>query len=187
MFDADGGRFTYAYDAVGRLASLHNPKQERTTYGYDAAAQKTAIWLANQSRTSHTFDAAGRKTMVHNLDSNDTTLSRFDYQYDGVGNRLSVAEDGGDRVTWTYDRSYQLRREHRSGVSGYDVTHAYDAVGNRLLQVEGAARTTFAYDAANQITSKVDFAGITTYSHDADRPLSEVGVWMLRYRRHAKP
>jgi hypothetical protein len=31
-------------------------------------------------------------------------------------------EPDGSRVTWTYDKTYQLTREHRSGLIAVDTT-----------------------------------------------------------------
>jgi YD repeat-containing protein len=56
--------------------------------------------------------------------------------------RTSVVESSGDRVTWSYDSAYQLLNERRSGVNGYNVTHTYDAAGNRTVKIDSGARTT---------------------------------------------
>jgi RHS repeat-associated protein len=79
----------------------------------------------------------------------------------------TTAESGGDRTTWSYDRAYQLTHERRSGLTSFDVTHAYDPAGNRLVQADSGARTTFSYDAANELTVALSAAGRTTYSYDA--------------------
>jgi len=64
-----------------------------------------------------------------------------------VGNRLAVAEANGDLATWSYDETYQLTRERRSGANAYDTTYTYDGVGNRLTKVESGAITTYSCDA----------------------------------------
>lgn len=124
--------------------------------------------LDNGTWTSITYDAAGRTTAVANLKSDDSVISSFDYACDGAGNRLSVVEAGGDRVTWTYDRTYQLLTEDRSGVSGYTHTFTYDPVGNRLTKDDGTTVTTSVYDAANRLQTAEDGSGVTTYTFDAN-------------------
>ena len=64
-----------------------------------------------------------------------------------MGNRLAVAEANGDLATWSYDETYQLTRERRSGATAYDTTYTYDGVGNRLTKVESGAITTYSCDA----------------------------------------
>jgi RHS repeat-associated protein len=101
------------------------------------------------------------------LKSDDSAISRFDYRYDNTGARIGVTESNGDRVTWSYDKTDRLTGEQRSGANAYAITHAYDAAGNRLVQVNNGARTTYAYDAANQLSTSIDSSGTTTYTYDA--------------------
>lgn len=72
------------------------------------------------------------------------------------------------RPDWSYDDTYQLTAEHRSGANSYAHTFAYDPAGNRTLKNEDSSRTTYSYDAANQLETGVAAAGTTTYSFDAD-------------------
>ena len=106
-----------------------------------------------------------------NLSSTSTTLSSFSYALDAVGNRLRVVESTGNRVTWSYDKTYQLTNEQRSGSNSYNITYTYDPVGNRLVLIEDATRTTSSYDAANELTKSKSNTGlttsITTYTSDA--------------------
>ena len=83
------------------------------------------------------------------------------------GNRQRVVESSGNRVTWSYDKTYQLKNEQRSGSNSYNITYTYDPVGNRLTEINGGVRTTSSYDAANELTRSQVVAGITTYTSDA--------------------
>lgn len=203
MIDPDGGRFTYAYDELGRSDWLENPYNERTTFVYDDAGQLLTKTLGNGTRATHIYDEAGRVARVVNLKSDDSVLSQFDYSYDEVGNRISVVESDAARVTWTYDDSYRLVQEHRTGGTtvgwddltvnqwdaltadqwdtmqtsvAYNITHAYDPLGNRLVKVEDGARTTCMYDASNQPATSEDPTGVTTFTYDAtgNQQLQEV-------------
>ena len=40
-------------------------------------------------------------------------------------------------MTWTYDNTYQLKNEQRSGSNSYNITYTYDPVGNRLVLING--------------------------------------------------
>jgi YD repeat-containing protein len=71
-------------------------------------------------------------------------------------------------VSWSYDPTYQLTNEKRSGPNNYNITYAYDAVGNRTLMVNGGASTTYAYNAANELATSQTSAGLTTYAFDGD-------------------
>ena len=58
------------------------------------------------------------------------------------------------RVTWTYDNTYPLTDEKRSGANSYDMTYAYDSVGNRLTKDDCTDVTTFTYDAARVVVAE---------------------------------
>ena len=105
---------------------------------------------------SHTFDVAGRETLLGNYSPSGTSLAVFTNTYDGVGNRLSVLELDGSRVTYAYDPSYQLTNEQRSGRTPYNTTFSYDGMGNRLVQNNTGVLTTSTFNAANELlTSQI--------------------------------
>jgi YD repeat-containing protein len=166
--DPDGGVTTYSYDSRNLLAGLVNPFGERTTWVYDALGRVTTMTHGNGSLAQHDYDAAGRLTALRNLKSDASVISIFTYSYDAVGNRRGAAEANGDRVTWSYDPTYQLTREQRIGANSYDITYSYDPTGNRLLKIESGAATTYSYDAANQLNTSEDSCGVTTYTYDAN-------------------
>jgi RHS repeat-associated protein len=168
LIEPEGARFTYTFDADGRTNYVANPQGQRATWSYDAASRVTGIHYANTTRTSYLYDNASRLLRVANLSSTSTTLSSFSYALDGVGNRLRVVESSGNRVTWSYDKTYQLRNEQRSGSNSYNITYTYDPVGNRLVLINGGVPTTSTYDVANELhTSHAFSVGITTYTSDA--------------------
>ena len=61
------------------------------------------------------FGVNNRPIELVNSTSGGTMISSLTYTYDNVGNRTNVAELDGGRTTWSYDRTYQLTREHRYG------------------------------------------------------------------------
>jgi len=119
-------------------------------------------------RVSNTYDNADHLLLLANLTSTGTTLSSFNYAYNGVGNRTRVLEVDGSVVTWNYDPTYQLTNEQRSGANSYNITYTYDAVGNRTLMVSTGAPTTYTYNAANELATSQAAAGVTTYGFDGN-------------------
>ena len=111
------GTFTYVFDPAGRISNLTNPEGQVTSWSYDASSRVTAQLLANGVRVSNTYDNADRLLLLANLGSGSTTLSSFAYTYNPVGNRTQVVEVDGSVVTWSYDPTYQLTNERRSGAN----------------------------------------------------------------------
>jgi len=74
------------------------------------------------------------------------------------------------RTKYTYDKSYQLTDEARSGDAAYDYTYDYDAAGNRERWTDNStnAITTYSYDDANRLEWSQKSPGRTTYTYDAD-------------------
>jgi RHS repeat-associated protein len=168
LIEPGSGRFSYTWDVVGRIDHLINPQANRTTWTYDAANRTTAQRLANGIRVSYGYDDADRLLKLANIKSDGTTISSFYYALDSVGNRTRVVEFSGDRVTWVYDNTYQLKRETRSGLNSYDITYSYDPAGNRKTMLTGGVTTTYTCDAANQLNSYQDNTGTTNISYDTN-------------------
>ena len=162
-----GGRTTYAYDQAGRLASEIDAGNRRTTFAYDAADRKTLVTQPDGSRASSTFNAADQLSSLFNFKGDGTVESSATYRLDGTGNRLGVTDAAGQKTSWTFDRTYQLINENRSGTGGFNTSFTFDAVGNRLVKNASGALTTSAFDAANQLVTSVDASGTTTYTFDA--------------------
>lgn len=98
----------------------------------------------------------------------------------------------GDITTYTWDATYQLLTERRTGSGSYYLTYTYDPVGNRLTKKDtldttnntfnvlneltlltppSGASTTFGYDRVGNLTSEVTGSGYTTYTWDVENRL----------------
>jgi YD repeat-containing protein len=170
MITPDGELFTYTFDPAQRLANLVNPQGDATTFQYDSADRRTGVSLANGTSVSLAYDNADRLLEITSLNSLGNVLIGSSYTYDNSVNRTGMYEvrQGAPNgiVTWSYDPTYQLIQEQRSGTLTYDIAHSYDPAGNRLVQTSSGAATTFQYDAANQLQTSTAAAGTTTFQSD---------------------
>jgi YD repeat-containing protein len=161
------GTFTYVFDGAGRISKLTNPEGQGTSWSYDANSRVTQQLLANGVIVSNTFDNADRQLILANLGPGGaTTLSSLAYTYNAVNNRTRVIEADGSVVSWSYDPTYQLTNEQRSGANSYNITYVYDAVGNRSLMLNSGSPTTYTYNAANELSTSQTTGGVTTYTFD---------------------
>jgi len=162
--DPDGGRITYTHDAAGQLVVLSSAQNGRTTFGYDVAGREAVKRLANGVRVTQTYDPAGRVAGV-STGGPAGLVRRLTYALDVVGRRSGIGSSDGARTTYSYDGAGQLRREQRF-TSGINLTHAYDPVGNRVVQTDSGTRTTYVYDGANQLGREQTNTARTTYVYD---------------------
>jgi len=138
------GEFTYAYAGVtSRLATLTYPTDQTSTYSY--------------------FDDEGdhRLQAIHHKYPNASTLSKFDYTYDAVGNILSWRQQADSTaVAWKYGYDYanQLTSAVKHATDTLQTmlqrfAYAYDPAGNRTVEQIDDSITLSAYDNLNRLTS----------------------------------
>lgn len=129
-----------AYDFVGNVVSVTDPRGNTTTTEYDAANRKIQV-------TQPAVPVYGSGSPVAPV----TTTA-----YDLNGNVLTVT-DAEDNVTEnTYDELNRLtstRTWPESGVHSIEVGFEYDDVGNRTAQIDGnGCRVEFEYDGLQRLT-----------------------------------
>lgn len=95
----------------------------------------------------------------------------FTYQYDTVGNILSIVAGtnnyGIDTQTFTYDSLNRLTTAvSTSGVADYNHTYNYDAIGNIISIKRGTATTTYGYHATK--VHAVTSAGSYSFGYDGN-------------------
>src|SRR5439155_11670401 len=111
--------------------------------------------------THYTHDAAMRLTREEIRSSDDLTImSARTFTYDDVGNRLTMAFDGGATTTYSYSSDYRLNAETTGGSS---ITYTYDANGNLKTESFSGSTVTYAYDSENRLTGLNSPTNAATY------------------------
>jgi RHS repeat-associated protein len=89
----DGKVVTYTYGADNRLLQVDDWAEGVTTYDYDAAGRLITTTLPNGVVTTNHYDNANRLTRLsHNNPLSETLLADYQYQLDGIGNRIVATE-----------------------------------------------------------------------------------------------
>ena len=102
---------------------------------------------------SYGYDALGQLTSVTYPDGHIVT-----YDYDEVGNRIRVTDNGVETEYTTND----LNQYTQVG----DVTYAFDADGNMISQTENGVTTTYSYDAENHLVGVNTPTDTWAYQYD---------------------
>ena len=144
----------YTYDVTSRLERVRYKNTHNFDMAYDNSSRRTSLTYPNGIATSYTpYDAESRVTRI-NAKLGATNITDFTYGYNAAGNRTSkgtieFAENYG------YDSLDRLTKADRTAGTDKKWAWAYDKVGNRLAEFEGAeSRATAAnYNNMNQLTS----------------------------------
>jgi RHS repeat-associated protein len=111
--------------------------------------------------THYTYDGGMRLTREEIRSSDDVTImSARNFTYDDVGNRLTMAFDGGATTTYSYSSDYRLSSETTGGSS---ITYTYDANGNVKTETFGGSTVTYSYDSENRLTGLNSPTNVATY------------------------
>jgi len=158
------GTTSYAYDALNRLITVTDPDGGVTSYSYDAAGNCTDVTYPNDSVIEYAYDATNRLTYLENKKSTGGVISSYSYTLDPRGNRVSVVENNGRTVIYTYNSLSRIIQEDitDSVLGNQTISYTYDAVGNRLTKTVQLATTNYTYDANNRLITR----GNHSYTYD---------------------
>jgi RHS repeat-associated protein len=169
MVDQDGFTVNYEYDAVGRLSRLSDGVGALVAqYTYDNAGRLARKDMGNGTYTTFEYDLAGQLLHLVNHAPDGSVNSRFDYTYDELGQRTSMATLDG-QWTYGYDGTGQLvhavfASNNPAVIPNQDLQYVYDPLGNRIRTIINGVTTEYVTNDLNQYTT----VGTASYRYDLD-------------------
>ncbi|MGE5417225.1 MAG: DUF6531 domain-containing protein [Acidobacteriota bacterium] len=179
---ASGASTTYEYNDIGLLAKVINGRGQITTYQYDDTG-RLKIQSDPAGTINYSYDDNGNVLTVG--DSVGTTIREYDnlnrvrkytdakgnliqYDYDKVGNLLTLTYPGGKQVTYEYDSCNRLKKvidwNGRETVYDYDAnsrlkttTRPDGSIETRGYNVAGQIKQIKDVDKNNHVVAQYDF------------------------------
>jgi RHS repeat-associated protein len=155
----------YSYDAMGRLASVTNERNEISVTNYNSRSSVSSKVNPLGQTVTYGYDKNDNVVTV-TVSVSDTKSRTTTTTYDKLNRKTKVTDDEGNEQNWTYNNAGQVA----SYINSRDQTsrYVYDKVGN-LTQVtdpeNGINKTE--YDANGNAVKVTDAKGnFTTYTYD---------------------
>ncbi|MFH1985623.1 MAG: RHS repeat-associated core domain-containing protein [Pseudomonadota bacterium] len=167
--DPNGKETLVDYDILGRTSHVTQPGSVVTAYSYDAHDNLTSVTDAEGQVTSYVFDDFGRVVEEVSADAGTTR-----YAFDAAGNMTAKTDALGITTTYTYDALSRLTGIHFPDAS-QDVIYTYDegvnGVGHLTGMSDPSGSVVYRYDAQGRLSAEertIDGLTYTTaYGFDA--------------------
>lgn len=152
----DGSKKTSEYDKLNRVSEIqYNPDNRIMEYTYDANGNVTEIVTTSGTETGIITKAYDNRNQLISLinDFNGNFTKEISYEYDGIGNRISMTVDSG-KVSYTFNEKNQMV----SIINKYDeeTKYEYDESGRRIKKTfDNGINASYVYDESGNLLSLI--------------------------------
>ena len=148
----------FTYDAVGNITKSANliDDSKTETYGYDAISQLTSFKRGTTVDNTYQFDPLGNRLKVieNGVVTNYNSNRINGYSSISSGIYFTPQYDGNGNLINDTDHQYKYDLNNKlSRVDTNLATYAYDALGRRISKTTSSATTTFYY-VSNQMVEE---------------------------------
>lgn len=140
----------FTYDVIGNITKSANliDDSKTETYGYDAISQLTSFKRGTIVEITYQFDPLGNRLKVlENGVATNYTSNRIN-GYSSISGGISFTPQYDANGNLLNDADHQYKYNLNNKLSGVDVnlaTYAYDALGRRISKTTSAGTTSFYY------------------------------------------
>jgi RHS repeat-associated protein len=161
----NGAAATYDYDALGRITKEVNVLGTFTFQYEDVTSRLQSVHYPNGQTVSYSYYANSgdrRIEEIHHTKADTSTISKFNYGYDAVGNIETWTQQADANPAKAYDFEYDKGDQLKRAVwrtTGATPTvleryvYGYDGAGNRTVEQVDDAPLLSAYDNVNRLVS----------------------------------
>jgi RHS repeat-associated protein len=169
---------TYAYDPVGNITRIDDPKEGTTNLRYDALNRLIEQSLPNGVVGTFSYDSTSRITDVRYATTSGTLVS-MDYEFGLTSAPERITFEDGSYLEYEFDDAFRLSKEEF--FSAIDQVMAsylyeYDSVGNRDQTSRNGITTQSEFGPGGKLVSSQSNSTNTAYSYDEDGRLRASNV-----------
>lgn len=127
-----------------------------TLYGYDGIGNLIRITDAKGNIRNFTYDGLSRRLTAEDLHTVlDSTFGTWSYSYDEAGNVTQITDPKSQVINYSYDDLNRPLIENFQGLTGDEVTYAYDActggIGRLCEADSGSVSTLYTYTPTGEV------------------------------------
>jgi len=167
--DPLGNRYSYTYDALGRMNMTIEPNGNHTQAFYNGIASWVRYADEYQNSRCNIYDRLGRLvSVIEEADTNCLTGIVTNYYYDEAGDLIEVRNANQAATFYTYDSLSRLIQT--TNADGTTNAYVYDSNGNVVRKVnQNAVKTLLSYDSLSRLLT-VTYCGspVTSQSYTYD-------------------
>ena len=197
---ADGSEIKKSYDpATNRVSEQINERGIKAQYRYDGKGNLIQLTEAagtpDEAITTYGYNALGQLAEQNSPASGDTPAAKWQYQYDGKGNRSKIIDPLSFETTYTHDALGKVltltNALNKVWISSYDaagnlisltnplkqtLTYHYDELGRRIRTIApNNAELSIEYNVGSLPKSITDALGSRiNYEYDINQRLLRV-------------
>ncbi|HZX45457.1 MAG TPA: hypothetical protein VFF28_07290 [Candidatus Nanoarchaeia archaeon] len=153
---------SYLYDIMCRVILQQSPDGTKIESSYDHWSKQ--ITDKGGIKKAFIYDAYGNIVFVKEYNDGDTYTTS--YEYDTLGNLISLTDSQANKITYTYDA---LGRKTRTNDSDLGIwSYTYDKAGNLIVQEDNKGNAIeLQYDNTNRLLSRKTVDQEIIYTYDA--------------------
>jgi RHS repeat-associated protein len=196
IIGSTGGQIDTAYDSLGQIQSITDPRNLSTAYNVDSLGNLSQQSSPDTGITLTDHDAAGNlltrtdargKVAQYRYDSlnrvseiaydDDTVRYTWDSCANGIG-RLCSVSNANSTVSYRYDRHGRITQKNQTtGATALAVSHSYNAAGQRIQTLTPSGQT-LDYQWSGGRLSALSVNGQPVLSQISYEPDDQVNGWV---------
>jgi len=137
LIDPDAGTMLYTYDALGRIKTQKNARNQIQSYTYDIYGRKISGPIGGAASVTYTYGttSANKNLLLSEANGSYKTFYTYDNYGRIINKQCSIPDYGYRTFYYTYNSNDQVAS--KTYPDGTTLSYQYDAYGNHVKALKG--------------------------------------------------